>query len=142
MIGQQTTVNGGRVLLVATALLAALPSSRLAAQGAAFDRSKAPAVPAPPAFTMPRVQTAKLPNGITIDLVQMDELPLVEVDLMIRSAGARADGVNGAGLATFTAGMLDEGAGTRDALGVASQAAFLGALLSTSADWDYTEIEL
>ena len=129
------------MLLVSVSLLAVLPPCRLDAQ-ASFDRSKAPAVAAPPAFTMPRVQTAKLANGITLDLVQMDELPLVEVDLMIRSAGARADGVNGAGLATFTAGMLDEGAGTRDALGVASQAAYLGAVLSTGADWDYTEIEL
>lgn len=130
-----------RMLLAGAVFLAASSPRRLAAQGAAFDRSKAPEVAAPPAFTMPRVQTAKLPNGITIDLVEMNELPLVQVDVMIRNAGARADGAN-AGLATFTAGMLDEGAGTRDALGIASQAAFLGAVIGTGADWDNTEIEL
>ena len=92
----------------AAILLAVSPSRHLAAQAPAFDRTKAPVVAAPPAFHMPPVQTAQLPNGITIDLVEMHELPLVEVDIMIRSAGARMDGEL-AGLATFTAGMLDEG---------------------------------
>ena len=125
---------------VATAvILAASPARPLAAQ--AFDRSKPPVVPAPPAFVTPRVETARLPNGITIDLVQMDELPLVEIDVMIASAGARMDG-DKAGIALFTAGMLDEGAGDRDALGIASQAAYLGADLSTGADWDYASVAL
>ncbi|HEX7918822.1 MAG TPA: hypothetical protein VF454_05420, partial [Gemmatimonadales bacterium] len=66
-------------LIAATTLLALLPSGRLAAQGAAFDRTKAPTVAAPPAFHMPPVVTTRLPNGITIDLVEMHELPLVEV---------------------------------------------------------------
>ncbi|HTK57132.1 MAG TPA: pitrilysin family protein [Gemmatimonadales bacterium] len=125
----------------AAILLAVSPSRHLAAQGAAFDRTKAPTVPAPPVFRMPAVQTARLPNGITIDLVEMHELPLVEVDIMIRNAGARMDG-DLAGLATFTAGMLDEGAGSRDALGISSEAAYLGAVYGTGADWDNAEVDL
>ncbi|MBW8773478.1 MAG: insulinase family protein, partial [Gemmatimonadetes bacterium] len=113
---------------------------RLSAQ-APFDRSKAPVVPAPPAFVSPPVQTAHLPNGITIDLVEMHELPLVEIDAMIASAGARMDGAR-SGIALFTAGMLDEGAGDRDALGIAGQASYLGADLSTGADWDYSTVSL
>ena len=128
-------------LVLASAVIFATAPQRLSAQAPAFDRTKAPTVPAPPAFVTPRVQTAHLPNGITIDLVEMHELPLVEVDVMVRSAGARADH-DLAGLATFTAGMLDEGAGTRDALAIASEAAYLGAQMSTGADWDYSEVEL
>ncbi|MBW8772337.1 MAG: insulinase family protein [Gemmatimonadetes bacterium] len=128
------------LFLAGAALLAVLPPCRLDAQ-AAFDRTKAPVVPAPPAFVTPPVQTAHLPNGITIDLVEMHELPLVEVDVVVRSAGARMDGPT-AGIATFTAGMLDEGAGTRDALAIASEAAYLGAELSTGADWDNAEVDL
>ncbi|MEP6745164.1 MAG: pitrilysin family protein [Gemmatimonadota bacterium] len=127
-------------LLLGAVIICATAPQRLSAQ-APFDRSKPPAVPAPPAFVTPRVESARLPNGITIDLVQLHELPLVEVDVMIRSAGARMDGPT-SGIALFTAGMLDEGAGDRDALGIAAQAAYLGADLSTGADWDYATLSL
>jgi predicted Zn-dependent peptidase len=127
------------VVLSAAVLFCAAAPLRLSAQR--FDRTKAPVVPAPPAFVTPAVQTARLPNGITIDLVEMHELPLVEVDVVVRSAGARSDGEL-AGLASFTAGMLDEGAGARDALAIASEAAYLGAELSTGADWDNAEVDL
>jgi zinc protease len=140
MIRQQLSAIRYPLIVAATAFLAVLPPCRLDAQ-ASFDRSKAPEVPAPPAFTMARVQTRILPNGLTLDLVEMHELPLVQVDVMVRNAGARMDGPL-AGLATFTAGMLDEGAGSRDALGVASEVAFLGAQMGTGADWDNSEIEL
>jgi zinc protease len=129
------------MLVAGATALAVLPTGHLAAQGASFDRSRPPIVASPPAFTMPAVQTARLGNGLTIQLVEMHELPLVEVDVMIRNAGARMDG-DVAGLATFTAGMLDEGAGTRDALGIASEVAYLGAVLGTGADWDNSEVEL
>ena len=130
----------GYPMALAGALICAAAPQRLSAQ-APFDRTKPPAVPAPPAFVSPRVQTAHLPNGITIDLVELHELPLVEIDAMIASAGARMDGAK-PGIALFTAGMLDEGAGDRDALGIAAQAAYLGANLSTGADWDYSSVSL
>jgi hypothetical protein len=103
------------MFLAGALFLAVSPTRPLAAQG--FDRTKAPTVPAPPAFRMPAVQTARLPNGITIDLVEMHELPLVEVDIMIRGAGARMDGEL-AGLVTASrrhraqAGQLSDGPGT------------------------------
>jgi predicted Zn-dependent peptidase len=127
------------MFLVGAFICAAAPQ-RLSAQ-APFDRSKPPVVAAPPAFVTPPVRTTVLPNGITIDLVEMHELPLVEIQVMVKSAGARMDGAK-SGIALFTAGMLDEGAGDRDALGIASQAAYLGADLSTGADWDYSTIAL
>jgi zinc protease len=138
-MSRQPTAYNRQGLILVTALACAAAPLRLSAQ--AFDRSKAPEVPAPPAFTMPRVQTARLPNGVSINLVEMHELPLVQVDVVVKHAGARMDG-DRPGLATFTAGMLDEGAGTRDALGIAAEVAFLGAQLSTYADWDNTEVEL
>jgi len=140
-MSRQPTAYSRQILLAGAAVLACWPTGPLAAQGSSFDRSRPPIVASPPAFTMPTVQTARLGNGLTIQLVEMHELPLVEVDVMIRNAGARMDG-DLAGLATFTAGMLDEGAGTRDALGIASEVAYLGAVLGAGADWDNTEIEL
>ncbi len=99
-----------------------------------------PALGVPAELRLPAVQLAKLPNGITLRLVEMHEVPLVQITLRI-AGGARLDG-DLAGLATFTANMLDEGAGTRDAFGIAAQAAYLGADLSTAADWDHLYVSL
>lgn len=117
------------------ALLSAAPSLPLSAQV-----TQAPRLGAPKPFTMPKVETAKLANGLTIQLVEMHKLPLVSVTLLL-DGGGRLDG-DLPGLATFTADMLDEGAGSRDAIAIASEAAYLGADLETGADWDRTSVSL
>ena len=121
--------------LAFVALLSAAPSLRLSAQV-----TQAPTLGAPKPFTMPQVETARLPNGLTIELVPMRKLPLVNVTLLF-NGGGRLDG-DLPGLATFTADMLAEGAGSRDAIAIASQAAYLGADLETAADWDRTTVSL
>jgi len=110
---------------------------------AAQDKSthtRPPALPATPALAVPAVRTSALPNGIQLRVVEQRELPLVQVTLMI-TGGSRLD-ADTPGIATFMAGMLDEGAGTRDALGLQSELAYLGANLSTSADWDRITVSL
>ena len=122
----------------AFACIAALAlAAPLAAQ---TSLTQPPPLGAPAELRLPAVQLAKLPNGITLRLVEMHEVPLVQITLRI-NGGARLDGEI-AGLATFTANMLDEGAGTRDAFGIAAQAAYLGADLSTAADWDHLYVSL
>jgi zinc protease len=91
-------------------------------------------------LTLPEVQQATLPNGIRLQVVEMHAVPLVQARLII-SGGARLDG-DLPGLATFTAGMLTEGAGTRDAFELAAEAEYLGASLSSSASWDAFNISL
>ena len=100
----------------------------------------APEVGPAPKLTMPAVQTATLPNGLRIQVVEMREVPLVQANLMIEGGG-RLDG-DRPGLATFTANMLDEGAGTRDAFALAAELEFLGADLNTGASWNATVINL
>lgn len=121
---------------LATALL--LGPATLGAQ--ALDRTKIPELAPPAELRLPSVRTAKLANGITLRVVEMHEVPLVQVLLRVKG-GARLDGAL-PGIATFTANMLDEGAGSRDGIGIAAEAAFLGADLRTSADWDYTTLSL
>jgi predicted Zn-dependent peptidase len=73
-------------------------------------------------------------------VVEMREVPLVQANLMIEGGG-RLDG-DRPGLATFTANMLDEGAGSRDAFALAAELEFLGADLNTGASWNATVISL
>jgi predicted Zn-dependent peptidase len=127
-----------RRIVSALSALTALTAVALPAQ--TFDRSQPPTLGAPAPLKLPAVETARLPNGARVYLVQMHEVPLVQVSLRVR-AGGRYEGSR-SGLASFTAGMLDEGAGARDAAGIAAEAGFLGARLTTGADWDLAQVSL
>src|SRR5256885_5126137 len=122
-----------RTLGVLTLSLTALPIFRVSAQG--VDRTKPPALPAPPALKLPAVRTTTLPNGLMLAVVEMHKVPVVDVQLLL-DAGAARDPSGVPGLATFTATMLQQGAGARSALDVADEAAFLGAQLGTTATFD------
>ena len=119
-------------------LLAALPAA-LAAQ--AVDRTRPPALGPAPALRVPPVQTATLPNGLQLAVVEMHKVPVVDLTLML-DAGAVSDPADLPGLATFTANMLDEGAGSRSALEIAEEADFLGARLNTGASFDGATVGL
>jgi zinc protease len=68
-------------------------------------------------------------------------VPVVQVNLLI-GAGAAADPAGRSGLASLTAAMLQDGAGSRSALDVADAIDFLGADLRTSSDFDVSTIRL
>ena len=110
-------MRGALVLVVATALTVSLAAQ----QGP--DRSKAP-VPGPaPVLKLPPIQKRALANGLPVWIVEMHEVPLVNLVLVIK-AGAAADPVGKYGVANFTAAMLDEGAGSKNALDLADAIEF------------------
>jgi len=118
----------GSLLLFAPTLSAQAP-----------DRSKAP-VPGPtPSLTLPAVQTTRLSNGLRVQLVEMHEVPLVKIGLVV-PAGAAEDPAGKFGVASLTAAMLDEGAGTRSALEIAEEVAYLGATLTTGSSYDASSV--
>jgi zinc protease len=125
--------------LLRLSVLALLTPAALLAQVKSTHTSP-PKVPSNPVLTVPAVRASALPNGVQVRVVEHHELPLVQVTLTV-TGGARLDAQT-PGIATFMAGMLDEGAGTRDALGLQSELAFLGANLSTTADWDRFTVSL
>lgn len=126
-------------LLTTAALLTAWPPDRLSAQQ--VDRTHPPTLPPPPPLRVPAIQTAQLPNGLELAVVEMHEVPVVDVTMILR-AGAVRDPDDVPGLATFTANMLDEGAGARSALDIAEEAAYLGANFSTSAGLEASQVSL
>jgi len=76
-----------------------------------FDRSRVPAAQATPKMPSPDVHRRTLPNGLELWVVERHDLPIVNAVLTVR-AGAANDGAD-AGLATVTAGLLDEGSTRR-----------------------------
>jgi zinc protease len=123
---------------ILAALLVAAPAYDLAAQ---VDRTAPPAMPPLPALRVPTPQTARLANGLELVVVPMHEVPVVDINLIVR-AGSVRDDRNAPGLATFTATMLDQGAGQRTAPEIAEQAAFLGAQLRAGASNEWSVVSL
>lgn len=118
-------------------LLLCAPTALFAQQ---FDRSQVPALDKPPVLKLPALERGSLPNGVTLQLVQQHELPLVQVTLVI-SGGTKLDAKQ-PGLASFMTRMLTEGAGTRDANALQGELAFLGAQLFANAGSDAFTISL
>lgn len=105
------------------------------------DRSKAPAPGPVPALTLPPIQKRALANGLPVWIVEMPKVPVVQLNLIVR-AGAAIDPAGKYGLANFTAAMLDEGAGARNALELADAIEFLGINISTGSSWDSSTVGL
>jgi zinc protease len=101
-----------------------------------------PPAPGPaPSFTMSLPVERTLSNGLTVLYLPRGELPLVQAVLVTRG-GSMDDPATTPGLASFTAEMLDEGAGGRDALELAAEIEQLGASLGVGESWDAAQISL
>lgn len=120
-------------------VISALLVSALAAQ--APDRSKPPVSGPAPVLKTPTILKRTLSNGLAVWVVEMHEVPVVDVALVVTS-GSGADPAGAFGVASFTAAMLDEGAGSRSALELADAVEFLGASLSISSSWDASTVRL
>lgn len=112
----------------------------LAAQQAP-DRSAAPKPGPAPALKLPPIQKRTLSNGLPVWIAELHEVPVAHLNLVVR-AGASTDPAGKYGLASMTAELLDEGAGSRDALQIADAIDFLGADLSTNSSTDDVTISL
>ncbi len=94
------------------------------------DRDHPPELGAPPALDLPPIHRLSLSNGLRVVLVEKHDVPLVQVNLVV-GAGSVTDPADGAGLASMTAEMLDEGAGDLGALDLSDEIDFLGASIRT-----------
>lgn len=139
---------GATLSLALVAACGPTPSPQSAPAAAAGGRVAAdafpttPPTPGPaPALTLPAPERRSLPNGLEVVYVQHGELPLVHATLLL-PAGSVEDPAELPGLASFTAAMLDEGAGGRDALELAAALELIGASLGTGAGLESASVEM
>jgi len=124
----------------AIALVAAVCTVSLAAQQAP-DRSHPPQ-PGPPAeLRLPAIQKQKLANGLPVWIVELHKVPVAQVNLLSFS-GTANDPPGKFGLASFTAAMLEEGAGSRSALEIADAVDYLGADIGATTNSDASAVRL
>jgi zinc protease len=115
----------------------------LLAVGCAFGAHK-PAweQPPPPPRDAPVVAAdalhrAVLPNGLRVLVLEDHRLPRAAIGVTVRR-GAALEAPEEAGLAAFTAELMERGAGDRDALELAAVVDRIGASLAVGAGWDET----
>ncbi len=88
----------------------------------------------------PKIQTWQTANGARVLFVAAPEIPMVDVRVVLDAGSARDDGK--AGLAAFTAAMLNEGARDWSADAIADRLEGVGASLGASADRDMTAVAI
>lgn len=93
-------------------------------------RAKAPGPGPKGNWAPPIAKTFTLANGIPVYLLENPGLPLVSIDVLML-VGREANPTGKAGLASLTANMLDEGTTSRSGSKLASDAAMLGASVSS-----------
>jgi zinc protease len=105
-----------------------------------FAEKPAWELPAPPPPETPIVppdhlHRASLENGLHVLILEDPRLPRVVLGMAFRR-GESSIAPETAGLASFTADLMERGAGDRDALAIAEAIDRLGASLSVAAGWD------
>jgi zinc protease len=105
------------------------------------DRSKPPEAGPPPELRLPPIQKRQLSNGLPVWIVELHEVPVAQVNLLVRTGGAD-DPQRRFGLSNMTAAMLEQGGGTRTALQIADEVDYLGADLSAGSGMDSSVVRL
>jgi predicted Zn-dependent peptidase len=123
------------------ALVLAIAFAPVAVRTQAPDRSQPPQPGPPPPLKLPAIQKRTLTNGIPVWIVEHHQVPIVQVNLVVLS-GTGDDPPGKFGIASLTASMLTEGAGSRSALQIADAIDFLGAELATSSTSDASTVRL
>jgi zinc protease len=73
--------------------------------------------------------------------VPQKELPIVSMDLVIKSGGT-FEPAEKSGITQMTATLLDDGTKTRSALDIANQLQAIGANINAGSDWDSTDVSM
>ncbi|HET9832685.1 MAG TPA: insulinase family protein, partial [Vicinamibacterales bacterium] len=110
-------------------------------QAQAPDRTRPPQSGPPPTLKLPAIQKRALSNRLPVWIVERHEVPVVHVNLVVLS-GTGDDPQGKFGIASLTASLLTEGAGSRSALEIADAVDFLGADLVTNSGSDASAVRL
>lgn len=121
------------VLSTLILLLSALASSLMAQER--FRRT--PPIPEPlPELTMPEIKSTSLWNGLTIWVIQKDNLPLINLRLIV-FAGESSSPEGLPGMATLAAHMINRGCSGLSSSQIEEEIDYVGGRFSTSVHPDY-----
>jgi zinc protease len=118
------------------------PTSTAKKEEAKTDQTANLPKPGPnPKFALPAIEKSKLSNGLDVWLVRQAELPIVSMNLVIKS-GSTADPKGKLGIAEYTADLLNKGTKNRNAVEIANQAQNIGSNVGAGSGWDSTNVSM
>jgi zinc protease len=95
-----------------------------------------------PKFSLPAIEKTKLSNGLEVWMVEQKELPIVAMNLVLKS-GQGNEPDDRTGLANITANLLDDGTKTRSAVEIANQLQAIGVGgINAGSGWDSTNVSI
>jgi zinc protease len=106
-----------------------------------FDRSVMPPLGPTPRYHPPRFERRRLSNGLELRVVQRHELPIVTVDLVVKS-GETLTPRGKEGLASLAANLLEEGTTSRTTMQMAGDLADIGSTLNAAGGLESTTVSL
>lgn len=95
-----------------------------------------------PKLVLPAIdKSTRLSNGLEVWMVEQKELPIVAMNLVLKTGTANeADDRTGVG--GFTAALMDDGTKTRSAVEIANQLQSIGANVNAGSGWDSTNVSM
>jgi len=122
------------------AAVTAAPTKAGAAAGG-IDRSQLPPVGQIADLDFPKIEHARLSNGIAVEFARRDAVPIVRVAVDF-DAGNAADPKDRLGTQAFMLQLLDEGTDKYDSVGIAEAKENLGAEIGSDPSMDRSKIYL
>ena len=117
------------------------PRGELTAVADASDLTTPPGAAAEPSFPPPAIQKTTLSNGLEILLVERHDLPLAQVNLLVKS-GWGDDPPARFNVCAMTSELLNKGTKAMNAFQISDEAQRLGANLATTSTYDYSSVTL
>lgn len=121
-----------KVSIAAASLLCAVGFVPAAAQ----EKEPPPAGGEPRDFSLPKIESYALRNGVKVTLVPYGRVPKATVRAVVRAGNLNDDGQTW--IADFTAAMMEEGAGGKSAAEIATLAAGMGGDFNLGVGLDQT----
>ena len=106
-----------------------------------FDRSKMPPLGPTPRYQPPRFDRRRLSNGLELRVIERHELPIVTVDLVVKS-GETLTPRGKEGLASLAANLLEEGTSSRTTMQLAGELAEIGSTIDAAGGLESTTVSL
>ena len=119
-----------------------MPCAAAVTAAQAPDRSKPPANGPAPALKLPTIVKRQLANGLPVWIVELHEVPVVQVNLVVRTGTRQRSAGQVRRRPASPPRCSTEGAGSRAALELADAIDFLGADLNASSGIDSSAVRL
>lgn len=94
-----------------------------------------------PKFSLPAIEKTRLSNGLEVWMVEQRELPILSMNLVLKTGQANEPD-NRTGVAGLTTALLDDGTKTRSAVEIANGLQSIGANMGVNGGWDSTNVTL